>query len=38
VDVGTALVRAIEGGATAADRIARAGDLIRELRAGLGEV
>jgi tryptophan synthase alpha chain len=37
VVVGTALVRAIEGGATAAERVARAGDLVRELRAGLGE-
>ncbi len=37
VVVGTALVRAIEEGKTAQERLARVEGLVRELRAGLGE-
>jgi tryptophan synthase alpha chain len=37
VVVGTALVRAIEGGKTPADRIAAAERLIKELRSGVDE-
>jgi tryptophan synthase alpha chain len=36
--VGTALVRAIQGGATPAERVKAAEKLIRELRAGVDEV